>query len=76
MDYQIWCGPAMGAFNNWVKGTYLENYQNRQAVDVAENIMLGAAYLYRVQGLKMQGVQLPLEWMQVVPTNRSIGIPA
>jgi len=38
--------------------------------------MLGAAYLYRVQGLKMQGVQLPLEWMQVVPTNRSIGIPA
>ena len=19
MDYQIWCGPAMGAFNRWVK---------------------------------------------------------
>ncbi|GAA3406245.1 PfaD family polyunsaturated fatty acid/polyketide biosynthesis protein [Paenibacillus hodogayensis] len=21
LDYQIWCGPAMGAFNAWVKGT-------------------------------------------------------
>mgnify|MGYP000232890758 CR=1 FL=1 len=75
MDYQIWCGPAMGAFNNWVKGTYLENYENRQAVDVAENIMEGAAYLYRVQGLKMQGVDLPLSWMQVVPTSK-VGMTA
>ena len=57
----------MGAFNNWVKGTYLENYENRQAVDIAENIMLGAAYLYRVQALKMQGVNMPLEWMKVAP---------
>ena len=23
IDYQIWCGPAMGAFNQWVKGTFL-----------------------------------------------------
>ncbi len=25
MDYQIWCGPSMGSFNDWVRGTYLEN---------------------------------------------------
>ena len=72
MDFQIWCGPAMGAFNNWVKGTYLEEYQNREAVDVAENIMLGAAYLYRVQALKMQGVNLPLAWMHVVPERQTV----
>jgi PfaD family protein len=72
MDYQIWCGPAMGSFNNWVKGTYLENYENRQAVDIAEHIMNGAAYLYRVQALKMQGVDLPLEWMQVVPESSTL----
>jgi trans-AT polyketide synthase/acyltransferase/oxidoreductase domain-containing protein len=24
MDYQVWCGPAMGAFNEWVKGTHWE----------------------------------------------------
>ena len=61
LDYQIWCGPAMGAFNDWVKGTHLEPYQNRKVADVAEQIMQGAAYLYRVQSLGLQGVQLPDE---------------
>lgn len=67
LDYQIWCGPSMGAFNDWVMGTYLENYQNRQAADVAEQIMQGAAYLYRIQSLKMQGIGLPVELEQFVP---------
>ena len=40
-----------------MKGTYLEDYNNRHAADVAEQIMQGAAYLYRVQALKMQGVE-------------------
>lgn len=67
LDYQIWCGPSMGAFNDWVKGSYLENWQNRKVADVAIQIMEGAAYLYRIQSLKLQGVtfqealeQLPL----------------
>jgi len=58
-DYQIWCGPAMGAFNDWVKGTHLENYENRNVPEIAENIMQGAAYLYRINALKVQGVDLP-----------------
>ncbi len=24
LDYQVWCGPAMGAFNEWAKGSFLE----------------------------------------------------
>jgi len=56
LDYQIWCGPSMGAFNDWVKGTYLEHYENRKVADVAKQIMEGAAYLYRIQSLMMQGV--------------------
>lgn len=60
-DYQIWCGPSMGSFNNWVKGTYLEDYNNRHAADIAEHIMNGAAYLYRIQALQMQGIELPKE---------------
>jgi len=47
MDYQIWCGPAMGAFNQWVQGSYLENAQNRSAIDVAQQLLLGAGYQYR-----------------------------
>ena len=60
IDYQIWCGPSMGAFNDWVRGSYLEQVENRRAVDVAEKIMTGAAYLYRIQMLKLNGIQLPL----------------
>ena len=55
-DYQIWAGPAIGAFNFWVKGTYLQNYANRKTVDVAKHIMTGVAYLYRLRILKMQGI--------------------
>ena len=58
IDYQIWCGPAMGAFNNWVKGSYLEPVSDRHVVDVARHILIGAAYLYRVQNLKLQGLDL------------------
>ena len=58
MDYQIWCGPSMGAFNDWVRGTYLEQPENRRVVDVAQHIMTGAAFLYRLQSLKMSGLQL------------------
>ena len=59
LDYQIWCGPSMGAFNDWVKGSYLEQWENRKVADVAIKIMEGAAYLYRIQSLKMQGVEFP-----------------
>lgn len=61
MDYQIWCGPAMGAFNDWVKGTYLENVENRAVVDVSLQILYGAAYLYRIRMLEGQGVRLGSE---------------
>ncbi|MEL6392636.1 MAG: PfaD family polyunsaturated fatty acid/polyketide biosynthesis protein [Bacteroidota bacterium] len=66
-DYQIWCGPAMGAFNDWVKGTYLASYKNRKVADVAEQIMTGDAYLYRIQSLKMQGVVFPQILEHVLP---------
>ena len=59
MDYQIWCGPAMGAFNEWTRDTYLAAPENRRAPEVAEHLMQGAAYLYRLQQLRAQGVTLP-----------------
>jgi len=57
MDYQIWCGPAIGSFNDWTRGTYLAEPDNRRAVDVALHLLTGAAYLWRLQQLKLQGVQ-------------------
>jgi trans-AT polyketide synthase, acyltransferase and oxidoreductase domains len=56
LDYQIWCGPSMGAFNTWTKGTPLALAENRKAADVAQLLMEETAILYRKQILKMQGV--------------------
>ncbi len=58
MDYQIWCGPAMGAFNAWIRGSELEKPENRRVAEVGRRMMEEAAYLYRVQALQMQGVSI------------------
>jgi trans-AT polyketide synthase/acyltransferase/oxidoreductase domain-containing protein len=55
LDYQIWCGPAMGAFNEWARGTYLESAENRRVADVARVLMTEAAALCRLHLLKVQG---------------------
>jgi trans-AT polyketide synthase/acyltransferase/oxidoreductase domain-containing protein len=57
MDYQIWCGPSIGPFNDWSRGTYLADPANRKVVDVALHILTGCAYLFRLQVMKMQGIQ-------------------
>ncbi len=67
MDYQIWCGPAMGAFNDWVKGTYLEVPENRHAADVNLQILTGAAYLYRIRMLEAQGIKILTPLAQYTP---------
>lgn len=72
VDYQIWCGPAMGSFNDWVKGSYLSDPNNRRVVDVADQIMTGAAFLYRIQSLKMQGLQVSNYYSQYQPVPSTL----
>jgi len=67
VDYQVWCGPSMGAFNEWVKGTFLEETENRRVVTVALNILYGAAMLNRINSLKIQGVRLAPKLLHVPP---------
>lgn len=43
VNFQIRCGPALGAFNQWVKGTSLETWRRRHVDAVADQIMEGAA---------------------------------
>lgn len=59
IDYQIWCGPAMGAFNAWARGSVLEDKNQRRTDVLALNIMYGAARRLRCQWLNSQGVELP-----------------
>jgi trans-AT polyketide synthase, acyltransferase and oxidoreductase domains len=67
LDYQVWCGPAMGAFNEWTKGSFLEQARNRRVVTVARNLLHGAAVLMRLNMLRCQGVPLDPEWSRVTP---------
>lgn len=55
-DFQVWCGPAMGAFNEWAKGSFLEAATERRVANVAMNILYGAAVLNRAAILRYQGV--------------------
>ena len=68
-DYQIWSGPAMGAFNDWVAATYLHDHKNRRVADIAEHLMYGAAYHHRIQVLKSQGLYLPAQYQRYIPVQ-------
>jgi PfaD family protein len=61
IDYQIWCGPAMGAFNAWAKDSFLEKWENRQVALLALNLLYGACRLIRRQWLQHQGATLVTE---------------
>lgn len=67
IDYQIWCGPAMGAFNEWVKGSILEDYKNRKTATIALNLLYGASIVTRASWLRNQGIELPPNAMSFRP---------
>ncbi len=67
MDYQVWAGPAQGAYNEWVRGTEFEDAKNRTVVSIAHKLLSGAAILVRLQTLKQAGVYLGPELESVKP---------
>jgi trans-AT polyketide synthase/acyltransferase/oxidoreductase domain-containing protein len=58
VDYQIWCGPAMGAFNRWVAGSFLESSEGRGVQQVALNLLEGAAHVTRAHQYRTFGLAL------------------
>jgi len=61
LDYQIWCGPAMGSFNSWVEDSFLQDPAQRSVVQVALNLLEGAAVITRTQQARSYGVGVPRE---------------
>lgn len=55
VDYQIHCGPAMGAFNQWVKGTELQSWRNRHVDKIGLRLMTETARLLNERFLAMSG---------------------
>ena len=70
LDYQVWCGPAMGAFNEWAKGSFLERPEARDAVTVAYNLLAGAAALTRLHALRCQGITVDPRLARQEPQTR------
>jgi PfaD family protein len=58
LDFQIWCGPAIGSFNDFIRGSYLDKHaaaSNGQFPRVAQinaQIVRGAAFLRRCEQVK------------------------
>ena len=67
LDYQIWCGPAMGAFNSWVRNSFLEAPERREVVQVALNLLEGAAQITRAQQARTCGVPVPTNAFRYKP---------
>jgi PfaD family protein len=71
-DYQIWCGPAMGAFNAWVAGTFLAEPGERTVVQIALNLLEGAVVVARSQQLRAFGVPVPAAALRFRPRRLSL----
>jgi trans-AT polyketide synthase/acyltransferase/oxidoreductase domain-containing protein len=39
VDYQVHCGPALGAFNQWVKGTRMQSWRERHVDEIGARLM-------------------------------------
>lgn len=66
LDFQIWCGAAMGNFNAWVADSCLAPLPQRKVAVVAMNILFSAALLARLNFLRLHS-QEPLPDLQVRP---------
>ncbi len=57
-DWQIFAGPAIGAFNDWAKGTIYEDPENRKVAEIAQNFLYGAAVLKRLSMAQAFGLPI------------------
>lgn len=66
-DYQLWAGPALGAFNRWAAGSFLADPAGRSVVQIARNLLEGAAVVTRANQLRAMGVPIPPEAFTFTP---------
>jgi PfaD family protein len=55
LDFQVWCGPAMGAYNDFVKGTYLDPHVTGvypDAVQINLQLLTGCSFINRIQQIR------------------------
>lgn len=55
VDFQIYCGPALGAFNQSVRGTEVENWRKRHVDQINERLMRQTASVLHGRLLALAG---------------------
>jgi PfaD family protein len=66
-DYQLWAGPAVGAFNRWTRGSFLAEPAERTVTQIALNLLEGAAVVTRAHQARTFGVPVPPEAFAFAP---------
>ncbi|GIJ60340.1 PfaD family polyunsaturated fatty acid/polyketide biosynthesis protein [Virgisporangium aurantiacum] len=66
-DYQLWAGPAVGAFNRWTRGSFLAEPGERTVTQIALNLLEGAAVVTRAHQARTFGVPVPPEAFAFAP---------
>jgi trans-AT polyketide synthase, acyltransferase and oxidoreductase domains len=66
-DYQLWAGPAVGAFNRWTAGSFLAEPGERTVTQIALNLLEGAAVVTRAHQARTYGVPVPPHAFTFVP---------
>ena len=72
-DFQVWCGPAMGVCNDWLRGSVLEPLESRSAPQLALNLLEGAAVLTRAQQLRSHGIPISATDIRFTPRRLRVG---
>jgi trans-AT polyketide synthase/acyltransferase/oxidoreductase domain-containing protein len=66
-DYQLWAGPAVGAFNRWTASSFLAEPAERTVTQIALNLLEGAAVMTRAHQARTYGVPVPPQAFTYVP---------
>jgi PfaD family protein len=72
-DYQIWAGPAVGAFNRWTRGSFLAEPAERTVAQIALNLLEGAAVVTRAHQARAHGVTVPPQAFTFAPRRLATG---
>jgi trans-AT polyketide synthase/acyltransferase/oxidoreductase domain-containing protein len=56
VDFQVHCGPALGAFNQWARGSRFESWRGRHVHEIGEALMHGAAQTMQHRLHELTGV--------------------
>jgi trans-AT polyketide synthase/acyltransferase/oxidoreductase domain-containing protein len=70
-DYQLWAGPAVGAFNRWTVGSFLAEPGERTVTQIALNLLEGAAVVTRAHQARTYGVPVPPQAFTFAPRRLS-----